>query len=263
MPAARPEKWCGGGGDQQRPAYPRGPGRDGAPPAQAFNQRNRGQLQELHRKWHRSQQADRGIAGTEFYRVTGKEHAGCERRHGFARERVVEHQSERPVGAIRPMRCRRIAVGHFRDFAAHGSSRQLRCRTAQATATGAPSRAERRRSWPRVVKGDSNLEFGSVTAKDGGNSKLGNMLGEELGESELSSLRVHRPALGETSPHRHGRACPGHRSWHSAATDGRDKPGHDGEGAARSEATLGSSPRACAAIIAVRSRMGIASLRSQ
>ena len=30
--------------------------------------------------------------------------------------------------------------------------------------------------------------------------------------------------------HRHGRACPGHRSWHSAATDGRDRPGHDGEG---------------------------------
>ena len=28
--------------------------------------------------------------------------------------------------------------------------------------------------------------------------------------------------------HRHGRACPGHQSWHPAATDGRDKPGHDG-----------------------------------
>jgi hypothetical protein len=31
---------------------------------------------------------------------------------------------------------------------------------------------------------------------------------------------------------RHGRACPGHPSWHGATTDGRDKPGHDGEGAA-------------------------------
>ena len=25
-------------------------------------------------------------------------------------------------------------------------------------------------------------------------------------------------------------ACPGHRSWHPAATDGRDKPGHDDRG---------------------------------
>ena len=30
--------------------------------------------------------------------------------------------------------------------------------------------------------------------------------------------------------HRHGRACPGHQSWHPAATDGRDKSGHDGKG---------------------------------
>ena len=29
---------------------------------------------------------------------------------------------------------------------------------------------------------------------------------------------------------RDGRACPGHQSWHCAATDGRDKPGHDGKG---------------------------------
>ena len=132
----RPKKWRSGGGNQQRPANPRGPGCDGTPPAQAFNQRNRGQLQELHGKWHRRQQADRGIAGTEFYRVTGKEHAGCERGHGFAGERVVENQSERPVGSIRRTHCRRIAIGHFRDFAAHVSSRQLHGRSAQAAATG-------------------------------------------------------------------------------------------------------------------------------
>ena len=59
-------------------------------------------------------------------------------------------------------------------------------------------------------------------------------------------------------------------SAHSATTDGRDKPGHNGESdtrrtgfLVRGAATLGSSPWACAAIsIAVRNGIG-ASLRSQ
>ena len=46
----------------------------------------------------------------------------------------------------------------------------------------------------------------------------------------IASLRQKRnPVRISRHFHRHGRACPGHRSWHSAATDGRDKPGHDGK----------------------------------
>ena len=59
----RSEKWRGGGGDQKRPADPRGPGGDGTPAAQALDQGDRRQLEELHGKRHRRKQADRDIAG--------------------------------------------------------------------------------------------------------------------------------------------------------------------------------------------------------
>ena len=67
-----------------------------------------------------------------------------------------------------------------------------------------------RSSRPRA--GRAALRFaqgGSAEGRCGTNKKPG-------------SLRRHF--------HRHGRACPSHRSWHPAATDGRDKPGHDGKG---------------------------------
>ena len=45
----------------------------------------------------------------------------------------------------------------------------------------------------------------------------------------VASLLTKYPSRFSRHFHRHGRACPGHRSWQSAATDGRHKPGHDGE----------------------------------
>ena len=47
------------------------------------------------------------------------------------------------------------------------------------------------------------------------------------GDCRVASLLTLNPIHSCRHFHRHGRACPGHRSWHSAATDGRDRPGHD------------------------------------
>src|SRR5580693_8223418 len=48
--------------------------------------------------------------------------------------------------------------------------------------------------------------------------------------TRVASLLTLNPLRFWRHFHRLGRACPGHRWWHSAATDGRDKPGHDGNG---------------------------------
>ena len=56
-----------------------------------------GKLQELHGERHRRQYADRDIAGAQAHRVADQEHAGGECAHGFAGQRVVEHQPEGPV----------------------------------------------------------------------------------------------------------------------------------------------------------------------
>ena len=47
----------------------------------------------------------------------------------------------------------------------------------------------------------------------------------------LASSRAHAQKSADiplSASDRHGRACPGHLNRHSAATDGRDKPGQDG-----------------------------------
>jgi hypothetical protein len=63
--------------------------------------------------------------------------------------------------------------------------------------------------------------------------------------------------------HRHGRACPGHQSWHSAATDGRDKPHRHqdkpgrGENICRFRRRLGSARSLCARGSASRMARGV------
>ena len=74
---------------------------DGAPGAQALDQDHRRQLEELHGKGHRRQQADGEIAGAEFHQKASQKHSGSERAHGFAGERVVEDQPECPLGVSR------------------------------------------------------------------------------------------------------------------------------------------------------------------
>ena len=74
---------------------------------------------------------------------------------------------------------------------------------------------------------------------------------------------VGRPALGENCSH--GRPCAGHQSPHPAATDGWDKPVHDGESGAGSEPglVLGVKRRRPGNLRRLHNGMEIASLRSQ
>ena len=124
MPALGPRNGAATVAISSDPADPRGPGGDGAPPAQALDQNDRRQLQELHGERHRCQHADRDIAGAQAHRVTDQEHAGCERAHGLAGQRVVEHQPEGPVRRASSGRCRRVTT--------HAVRRQRSWRAVQA-----------------------------------------------------------------------------------------------------------------------------------
>src|SRR5215831_2782272 len=63
-----------------------------------LDQDDRRDLQQLHKKWNRSQHADREVAGAEFDGKAGEKNAGGQRPHGFARQAIVEDMLERPLG---------------------------------------------------------------------------------------------------------------------------------------------------------------------
>ena len=122
-----------------------------------------------------------------------------------------------------------------RRLEAHGELRIEHCDqvalVAEATGMNPQSRAVRPRPQRRPTESSFNIEWNTILSCGTALTSLCPVTSRNVGH------RVESMSCALDSKNLAGQpwACPGHRSWHSAATDGRDKSGHDGESDAKCE----------------------------